>query len=112
MNFRSDIETLILASLEDGAKFGFDIARHIKGRSQDGLKLGEGQLYPILHRLQRQGMVEAVWEMPEGETPRKVYSLTAGGKSRLADGREKWAAFVTSVESVIKPALKRRQGHG
>ena len=105
MKFRSDIETLILASLEEGAKFGFDIARHIKAKGGDGLKLGEGQLYPNLHRLQREGMVEAAWEMPEGETPRKVYRLTAKGTKRLAEGRKNWRAFVTSVESVIGKSI-------
>jgi DNA-binding PadR family transcriptional regulator len=112
MKFRSDIETLILASLEKEAKFGFDIARHIRARSKNGLKLGEGQLYPILHRLQRQGMVAAEWEMPEGETPRKVYSLTPEGKKRLADGRKSWKAFVSSVESVIGPVAFKEPSHG
>lgn len=109
MNFRSDIETLILASLEKEAKFGFDIARHIKSVSKNGLKLGEGQLYPILHRLQRQGMVEAEWEMPEGETPRKVYSITTDGRKRLAEGRKKWQAFVASVEGVIGPVTMKEE---
>lgn len=112
MKFRSDLETLILASLEHGRKFGFEVARHIISRSQDGLKLGEGQLYPILHRLHREGMVSAEWEMPEGETPRKVYSLTEKGRGKLAEGRQLWKEFVSSVEAVISPTPSKDAANG
>lgn len=112
MKFRSDLETLILASLDHGQKFGFEIARHIISRSQDGLKLGEGQLYPILHRLLREGMVSAEWEMPEGETPRKVYSLTEKGRGRLAEGRANWREFVASVEGVLGPSPSKDVANG
>lgn len=101
MAFRSDIETLILASLEGGPKYGYDIARDIKSKSASHLKLGEGQLYPVLHRLQKAGRVEAEWEMPEGATPRKVYSLTPEGTKRLTEQRKAWKLFVASVEGVI-----------
>lgn len=101
MAFRSDIETLILASLEGGPKYGYDIARDIKQRSADRLKLGEGQLYPVLHRLQKAQRVTADWEMPEGATPRKVYSLTPEGMKKLSEQRKAWKAFVSSVEGVL-----------
>jgi PadR family transcriptional regulator PadR len=109
MSFRSDVETLILASLEDGPKFGYDIARHIKQRSNSGLKLGEGQLYPVLHRMLKAGAVEAEWEMPEGATPRKVYSLTQSGRKKLADSKKKWKSFVASVESVLGTTTLRAE---
>lgn len=113
MTFRSDIEALILASLEAGPKYGLDIARHIKERSAEKLKLGEGQLYPVLHRLQKQGMLEADWEIPEGATPRKVYRLTIEGSKRLAEKRKAWKSFVTSVEGVLGTVgMKAEVDHG
>lgn len=101
MAFRSDIEALILASLEGGPKYGYDIARHIKERSADRLKLGEGQLYPVLHRLQKQGMVEGEWEIPEGATPRKMYALTEDGRARLMQRRKDWRGFIQGVSAVL-----------
>ena len=113
MAFRGDIEALILASLGDGPKFGYDIARFVKEKSGKVLKLGEGQLYPVLHRLERQGQVASKWELPKGKTPRKVYQLSELGAKSLEVKRKAWKEFVKGVEGVLSAAsAKPEAAHG
>ena len=65
------------------------------------LKLGEGQLYPILHRLEEDGLVLGDWEMQEGKPPRKVYKLSDSGLAALTERRREWSSFSKAVGNVL-----------
>jgi PadR family transcriptional regulator PadR len=101
MKFRTDLDTMVLAALTDGALHGYGIVRTIRNRSEGILKLGEGQLYPILHRLEQEGFIQGEWEVQEGRPPRRAYSLTEDGSKRLANNRKEWAAFSNAVANVL-----------
>lgn len=74
-------ELLVLATLEEGPKHGYRIALEVEERSQGAFELQHGTLYPILHRLEKEGLIEGTWE-EEGRR-RKVYGLTERGGRRL-----------------------------
>lgn len=74
-------ELLVLATLEDGPRHGYQIALDVEEESDGAFELQHGTLYPILHRLEKQGMIEGTWE-EEGRR-RKVYRLTRGGRRHL-----------------------------
>lgn len=74
-------ELLVLATLEDGPKHGYRIALDVEEESDGAFELQHGTLYPILHRLEKKGLVEGSWE-EEGRR-RKVYGLTERGRRQL-----------------------------
>jgi PadR family transcriptional regulator PadR len=103
MAFRSDLDALVLGVLQTGTLHGYEIAKRINGQGDTALRVKEGQLYPILHRLENEGLIEAEWIPSEGKPARKVYQLTASGVRKLADQRDAWRQFVVSVNSILVP---------
>jgi len=99
---RSCHESLILATLADGPRHGYQLALEIEDRSAGTFRFNHGTLYPILHKLESNGFIEGSWAEPAGKRKRRQYALTADGRkhlNRLTDG---WTAFVDSLFSVIK----------
>lgn len=101
MSYRTDTRALVLAVLRDGPTHGYGIAKSIRERSGAALKLGEGQLYPILHELEARGFVVADWEMQDGDPPKRVYSLTEKGGQELRERAKQWNDFANAVGSVL-----------
>jgi PadR family transcriptional regulator, regulatory protein PadR len=99
MSFRSDIETLVLATLAHGPQHGYEITKHVNGLEK--VRLQDGQLYPILHQLEADGFIEAEWIPQEGKPSRKVYRLTAQGSGRLEEKRADWEAFAKSITTLL-----------
>lgn len=102
MAFRSDLDAVILGALVDGPLHGYAIVKRLQESSDGLLKLGEGQMYPALHRLEKNGMVSAHWDLQEGKPSRRVYILTELGKKELARCRLDWQRFVKSINAVLK----------
>ena len=109
MSYRTDTKALVLAILSDGPQHGYGISRAVKERSADLLKLGEGQLYPILHSLEEEGWVEAEWQMQEGDPPKRVYKITPLGRNELEARARKWQAFTDAVSQVLANPVKEGQ---
>lgn len=93
--------TLILAVIKDGPRHGYDIAREVERRSENALTFKHGTLYPILHGLEKDKLIVSTWEHPEGERPRRVYSLTPAGEERLAECLAQWKEFARAMNRVI-----------
>ncbi len=102
MAFRSDLDAIILGALADGPLHGYAIVKKLSEFSDGLLKLGEGQLYPALHRLERASMVTARWDQQEGKPSRRVYVLTDTGRDELVRRRTAWQHFVKSINNVLK----------
>lgn len=81
---------LVLAILEEGESYGYAILKRIGELSGGELEWTEGMLYPLLHRLDRLGYVEATWDSPEGGRRRRYYRITPDGRSALAEQRRQW----------------------
>ncbi|MGH2442406.1 MAG: PadR family transcriptional regulator [Chloroflexota bacterium] len=93
-------DTLLLSSFAEGEKYGYQVVKELEHRSEGFFCLKEGTLYPILHRLERQGLLAARWEtMPNG-SERRYYTLTGKGRRALVDKLDEWHAFASAVSRV------------
>lgn len=81
---------LVLAILNDGESYGYAILKRINQVSGGAMEWTDGMLYPLLHRLDRLGYVEAHWDEPPGGRRRRYYRITPGGRKALAEQRRQW----------------------
>jgi PadR family transcriptional regulator PadR len=101
-NLQGTIELLILKTLEHGPNHGFGITLHIQGVSGGLLKVEEGSLYPALHRLDRDKLVEAEWKVSENGRRARYYKLTAQGRKTLVAQTETWDTLRRGVTKVLR----------
>ncbi len=94
---------LILAILAEGESYGYAIIKRVAELSGGELQWTDGMLYPVLHRLERNGFVEAVWGFSDSGRRRKYYRLTDSGRAELESQRRQWQV----VDSALKRALFR-----
>jgi PadR family transcriptional regulator, regulatory protein PadR len=100
---RGQLDSLLLAVLAEAPRHGYAIAEELRGRTGGELELAEGTLYPALHRLERDGLLESRWST-DAPRRRRVYAVTARGRAALADRRAEWRGFVRAVGAVLDPA--------
>jgi PadR family transcriptional regulator PadR len=96
----STLNYLALKALAMGADHGFGVARWIERITDDALSVEEGSLYPALHRLERQGLLESRWGRTELNRRAKFYRLTAAGRRRLEAEQENWLEFADAMAKV------------
>jgi PadR family transcriptional regulator PadR len=95
-------EALILTSLARGAKHGYQLALDLQARGGERFALKHGTLYPILHDLEKRGLIEGAWsdEGPRGK--RKSYRLTPLGRSYGRSLREEWGTFMEQLSHLLR----------
>jgi PadR family transcriptional regulator PadR len=93
--------TLILSLLEEQPMYGFQISREVERRSEGTLHFREGLLYPALHQLEKEGLVESEWKFSSQGPRRKYYRLTAKGRRQAARLRQRWVTFAGAVNQVL-----------
>jgi PadR family transcriptional regulator PadR len=81
---------LVLAILSEGESYGYAIIKRVDELSGGELQWTDGMLYPVLHRLERNGLVKASWGKSETGRRRKYYRLTDQGSEELANQRRQW----------------------
>jgi PadR family transcriptional regulator, regulatory protein PadR len=84
-------EPLILSLLERGESYGYAIIQEIRARSGEQLQWTDGMLYPVLHRLERKGLIKSRWAQLENGRKRKYYALKPDGKRALQQHHEQWS---------------------
>ena len=89
---------LILTILKRGESYGYQIIQDVKELSGGKLEWSDGMLYPVLHKLQKDGCIESRWEVSEEGRRRKYYSITETGRKELASAKSQWL----SVHEVLK----------
>ena len=82
------LRVLILSELSRGNSYGYAIAKAIDESTGGELVVRPESLYPVLHRMEQEGLLDAKWEQAEGGRPRKVYRLTPKGRRRWDKARE------------------------
>jgi PadR family transcriptional regulator, regulatory protein PadR len=97
-------EPLILSLLARGESYGYAIIQEIKARSQNQMQWTDGMLYPVLHRLERRGLIKSRWGESENGRKRKYYSLKKGGRQALAKHEEHW-----SLVSAVLAGLRKEK---
>ncbi len=96
------LDLLILKTLALESQHGWGIAQRIQQVSKDALLIGQGSLYPALHRLEYKGWIQAEWGASENNRKAKFYSLTKTGKKRLATEMEDWDRLTNAIALVLK----------
>jgi PadR family transcriptional regulator PadR len=96
------LDLLVLKTLQAGPRHGWDIAQRIQQVSREILRVGQGSLYPSLHRLEAQGWITSEWGASENNRKAKFYKLTAAGRKQLSAETESWRRFTGAVELILK----------
>lgn len=85
-------EPLILSLLSEGESYGYALIQEVKRLSGDQIEWTDGMVYPVLHRMEREGWIASRWGGAETGRKRKYYSLKKEGKKALKKQREQWGA--------------------
>jgi len=97
------VTPLVLALLAEGEGYGYDLIRRVRAASDGSLQWSEGMLYPVLHRLELRGLVSSDWRTAESGRRRRSYSITAAGRTELAQQAAEWRVVL---------GVLQRQGFG
>jgi PadR family transcriptional regulator PadR len=95
------LDLLILKTLANGPMHGWGISLSIQDVSRDVLQVNQGSLYPALHRLEQQGLIEARWGSSDNNRQAKFYELTRAGRKQLAEETRNWARLSEAVARVL-----------
>jgi DNA-binding PadR family transcriptional regulator len=99
---RSCNESLLLAALRDGPRHGYQLALDIEQASDGAFRFNHGTLYPILHRLEKDGLIRGAWSDDGPRGKRKSYRLTPRGQRFAEEQRAAWRAFFQSFTAVVE----------
>jgi PadR family transcriptional regulator len=97
---KGHLDALVLATLADGPAHGYAVIEQLKLRSGGAFELAEGTVYPVLHRLEAEGLLASAWSEASGRK-RRVYRLTRRGRTSLAGRRREWRLFAGAVAAVL-----------
>lgn len=95
------LDMIILQTLRWGPRHGYGLGQMIRTSSNGVLQVDTGSLYPALHRLERQGWVQAEWDLSDNRQRVRVYRLTAAGRKQLAAARSRWEQLSEAIEGVF-----------
>jgi len=99
---RNQTAFLVLLALQGGPKHGYDISRFIEERTSGFFRLPFGSLYPVLHKLEKEKLIRAIWEDENTQKPKKVYSLTEKGKDATAEEVTLYQAHASALNRLIR----------
>lgn len=92
---------MLLQLLAEKDMYGYEIVKEMESRSGYALQIKEGTLYPALHKLEKQGYIEAYWKEPDKGPARKYYRMTESGQEILLEKTGEWKKFVQVIDKVI-----------
>jgi PadR family transcriptional regulator PadR len=98
------LDLLILRTIQLEPMHGWAIVERIRYMSKDQLRVGQGALYPALHKLEQQGWIEAEWRVSEKNRRAKYYKLTAAGRKALKVETAQWQRLSAAIAMIVKPA--------
>lgn len=115
MDFSKDLMAasstpIVLAILAEADSYGYAILKRVQELSRGHMQWTDGMLYPVLHRLERLGHVDARWEIAESGRRRKYYRITTSGRGQLAEERRQWEAVDATLRGIWQ-ALALPLGH-
>lgn len=98
------LDLLVLRTLASGPMHGYGIATLVQERTGGDLSIEDAALYQALHRLDRQGLIEAEWRASENNRRARYYRLTPAGRKRLREETATWRRYARAVEAVLEGA--------
>ena len=96
------LDLLILRVLAWGPRHGWAIAQRIRQMSREVLKVGQGSLYPALHKLEQQGWIEAEWGESENNRRARFYRITRAGRRALEKESAQWERLSAAISLVVR----------
>ena len=93
---------LVLSILSRGENYGYAIIQEVKNLSSEKIEWTEGMLYPVLHRLERDGLIQSRWAESDNGRERKFYSLTDNGRGALRREKDQWLAVHQTLQRLWK----------
>jgi transcriptional regulator len=97
------LDLLILRVIALEPMHGWAIAQRIRQMSNDELRVGQGSLYPALHKLEQQGWIDAEWGPSDNNRRAKYYKLTASGRRALKSEAAQWERLSAAISMVMRP---------
>jgi PadR family transcriptional regulator PadR len=94
---------LLLSLLAEGESYGYELIQRVKELSGGELHWTEGMLYPVLHRLEDEGLIESQWKESEAGRKRKYYRLTKPGGKALKTERDQWLFMHQTLNTLWNP---------
>jgi PadR family transcriptional regulator, regulatory protein PadR len=98
---KGHLELLLLSILADGPAHGYGVIETLRQRSSGTFDLPEGTIYPALHRLEKQNLLQSDWTEVSGRRKR-IYKLTSKGKQALSQRQREWQTFSNAVNATIE----------
>jgi len=95
------LDLLVLRTLAAGPMHGYGIASLVDERTRGELIIEDAALYQALHRLDRQGLVDAEWKASDNNRRARYYALTPAGRRRLREDTANWRRYTRAVEAVL-----------
>ena len=99
---KGNVETLVLDILSKESMYGYQLVKEINKRSKGIFRLREGTIYPVLYKLEKQGLLKSFWEKEEGSLHRKYYQLTDKGHKAHIKRNKEWAKLAQGMRLVLE----------
>jgi len=98
---------IILSILSKKESYGYEIIQNVKEISNGRIEYGDGTLYPVLHKLEKKGLIESYWKVGETSRKRKYYKISKKGKKELSQEKENWTVINEIISKLwkIEPTL-------
>ena len=96
------LDLLILKILAIEPMHGWAVAQRIHQMSGEVLQVGESALYPALHKLEQQALLESTWKISENKRRAKYYSLTAEGRAFLKNESARWIRLSSAISAIVQ----------
>ena len=100
------LDTLILKTLVDGPRHGYEIVRRIESDTSDAVVIEDGSLYPALYRLERKRLIRGEWGISDAGRRARFYRLTDAGRRHLSDRMAEWERFSVAVSRMLGRGVK------
>jgi PadR family transcriptional regulator PadR len=97
---KGHLDLLLLAACQSGPLHGYALIERLRLGSDGQFDLPEGTIYPALHRLEQAGLLTSRWS-DEGPRRRRLYEITARGRTTLEVGRQTWRSFESGMNTIL-----------
>jgi transcriptional regulator len=98
------VDLLVLRTLASESMHGYGIATRVRQRTGGDLTIEDAALYQALHRLERQGLVEAEWRPSDNNRRARYYTLTPAGRKRLREQTGNWRRYARAIQAILEDA--------
>lgn len=88
---------IILSILDKNESYGYEIMQKVKELSENRIEWKEGSLYPVLHKLEKNGLIKSLWKMADNGRHRKYYAINKKGRKALQEEIENWKLVHTML---------------